>query len=969
MVVTLLSVLSLYITFCYADITLRDIPIASISSPYYLDSSSWQATEPTLQLTIPATIPGDIITDLQKANIINDPLYENNFLNNRSFWDSNIRTWSYTTNFTIPSSFQTIANNSPLVLVFDGVKMGAQILLNNNILGNVTNQFLRYIFPLPNVQDTNTLEIKFYTVSELDTDNRFMPCSGYWDWTMVSQLTYNNTNWGLTPLFSSGIWKSLYIVPAAPLVITSVKPLLRYLGTYPVAPLIDGEHGGFLVNVTAIVMVPNNTGNVQGFLTISGAWGATNTTTLLSLPSGESSISLTLQAPAASIRLWWPNGLGMQSLYNLSVTWTTQNIQVPNITTNRRIGFRVAALVTVNDTNATIVEESTGANGSGSFGMFFRINGAAIYARGADLVPMEEMEGRLDAVAYDTLVRSTTAANMNMIRIWGGGIYPPDIFYDSCDENGILLYHDLMFAGNGHDISTAKQPFSITTNTTIINEVTYQIRRLSHHPSIVLYDSANEVIVQKSGPTSLYTALVLNTIVNEDPSRQIWPASPAAGWVSGCDRLYGTPNGEPLIPVGTGHIWDAGNERHGPYTAGVGAGNWTTVMRDPWSQAHTFDPGVPLRYLPTPNTPAGPGYPSTFASEFGTVSMASWEAMSSTLAPSSWGLHGGNLPYNCTPSSSNPFNINCTGPNAMVQRNWACDNIIWSYFGPALLNETGEFVFKAQLYQCLIASAIHMQIDLEQRRSSNQFGTLIWQLQDIWNSGSWGTIEYGTIGNGTLRGGRWKPTHYWLQKHMFQDVMSACGYVGRSQNFVCYVNNGRSAVNFTGILNLTTINLQTGNIEIWKTLPIFVTEGPGTLGWLTFSNVVLPNVSTNILMATLIDNNTNTIVDEHIVHLTIPQNLLVLPATLSAMVASNPNSDGSINVTVSSTTVALFVTLTTAAPGRFSDNAFLLPNNQPRVLQWIPFVQDDNAMANLVLLNTTLRIEDMSMYNSISKQT
>lgn len=945
-------------------LTLRDIPIASTTPPYYLDGSNWEASETTLGITIPATVPGDILTDLQRVDIIGDPWFENTFLSNRSLWDPNVRSWVYTTNFVLPSYL----TNIPLLLVFDGVKMGAQISLNGVPLGNITNQFLRTIFSLPSNDGMNTtLEIKFYPTGALELDSRFMPCSGDWDWAPVSQLNFTDPVWGTAPLFSSGIWKSLYILSSLPITITNIVPLLRYQGTYPVDALTDGNHSGFQLNVTTYVSVPLST---NGYLTVSGEWSSNSsiTTSLLALPTGESAISVTLNVSSNDIRLWWPNGLGAQPLYNISIVWSSTDTAVPNVTANRRIAFRVVALVTVNDTNATIVEESTGADGSGSFGMFFRINGAPLYARGADLVPMEEMEGRIDPLGYATVVQSAAAARMNMIRIWGGGIYPPDVFYDTCDEVGILLYHDMMFAGNGHDIASAKQPFSLSTNTTIIEEVTYQVRRLSHHPSIVLYDSANEVIVQKSGPTALYTALVIATIAKEDFSRIVWPASPAAGWISGVDRLWGTPNGNPLVPVGTGHIWDAGNERHGPYTAGVGAGNWTTVMRDPWSQAHTFDPGAPLRYLPSPGTLYGPGQPSVFASEFGTVSMSSFEAMSASLDSSSWSIHGGDKPYNCTPESGDPFSIFCTGPNAMVQRNWACDNIIWSYFGPNLLNQTGELAFKGQLFQCLIASAIHMQLDIEQRRGSNQLGTLIWQLQDIWSSGSWGTLEYGSVlSPGTIRGGRWKPAHYWLANHMFQDVMSACGYVGRGQTFVCYVSNGQSTANFTGLLNLTTIDLTMGNVNIWRTVPVYAEPGPGTLGWATFTNYTLPNVSTSLLMATLTDNVTGTVFDEHIVHLTAPENLFIPQANLTATVATNPNTDGSVNVTVSSDQVALYVTLTTMAPGRFTDNAFIVLPGTSKLVQWLPFFDPNgnNAITNLILLNNTLRIEDMSAYNNI----
>lgn len=935
--------------------SLRDHPIQSAYSPLYLDGQ-WTASEQSLGLNITATVPGDIVTDLQRAGIIKDPWYEITFLDNRTLWDPSVRKWVFTTSVFLPPPGVA---PTPLLLVFEGVKMGAHVLWNGAEIGQVTNQFARYIFALPSDSSGGRSTLTLLFDGALITDNRFMPSSGGWDWAPMSQLALTDPVWGTAPVLSSGIWKSVYITSAAPVAVTDVVPLLQYQGVYPVQPLVDGQHAGFQVNVTTHLWVPE--GGVQGSLTATGAWGASASSAPLSLSGGEANVTLTLSASASEIQLWWPNGLGLQPLYNISVTWTPSSGSTGTVSATRRIGFRVAALVTVNDTNASIVAQSTGANGSGSFGMFFRINGAALYARGGNVIPSETLEGRLDATAYHTLVQSAADARMNMLRIWGGGVYPADVFYDTCDQLGVLLYHDMMFAGQGHDIAAAKQPFNASTNATLLAEVSHQIRRLAHHPAVVLYDGANEVIVQKSGPTALYASLLMSAVAREDPSRILWPASPAAGWVSGVDRLWGTPNGQPLIPVGTGHIWDAGAERHGPYTAGVGAGNWSTVVRDPWSQAHYFNPGIPLAYLPEPGTAAGPGAPTVFASEFGTMSMSSFEAMTGSLAPSSWSLHGGDAPSSCVPASGGAFSMNCTGRNAMAQRNWPCDNLIWSYFGPVLLNASaGDFTFKGQLFQCSIASAIHMQLDIEQRRAQNQAGTIIWQLQETWSStGGWGTLEYGGASPGILRGGRWKPTHYWLAGHLFQDVMSACGYIGRSHTFACYVNNGQAQRPYAGMLVLTTISLLDGTESVWGSWNVSVAAGPGSLGWVT-PTATLPNASSTLLLASLVDSS-GAVSDEHIVHLAAPVSLAVPNATLSSAVASSANPDGSVNITVSSTTVALYVTLTAAAPGRFTDNAFLLRPNTPKTVQWIPF-EAGNSTEDVLLLQNSLRVEDMSAY-------
>ena len=531
--------------------TLRDAPFATSCGPMYIDGT-WTASEAQLGITIPAAVPGDVITDLQSAGVIGDPYYELNLLDNRTLWQ-NSNSWTYTTNVSLPPP--GALPGASLLLVFDGIKMGATVSFNGVFLGNATNQFVRYIFPLPPASvvtgGANVIQVAFD--ASLSLAGRFMACSGGWDWAPNSELTLNDTEFGVAQTFSSGIWKSVYVAAVAPstAAISAVVPLTYYRGAYPVGALVDGNHSGFTVNVTAHLWAPQ--GGARGSLAVMTSWGASAASPPTQLPPGDSSLTLTLTATAAQILLWWPNGMGQQPLYNVTATWTPASSGGPT-TSSRQLGFRVAALVTVNDTNATVVQESVGADGSGAgFGMFFRINGAAIYARGANLVPMEELEGRLDAVAYATLVNSAADANANMIRIWGGGIYPPDALYDACDARGILIYHDLQFARGNFP-----EPLPAAATQSIIAEVAHQVRRLSHHPSIILYDSNNEDVVEPTGPTAIYSTLIMTAVAAEDTSRIVWPNSPSAGWKGGVDRLYGTPNGLPLVALGGGHDYLAG---------------------------------------------------------------------------------------------------------------------------------------------------------------------------------------------------------------------------------------------------------------------------------------------------------------------------------------------------------------------------------------------------------------------------
>ena len=272
-----------------APLSLRDAPMETASpGATYLDSPAcaWTASEARLGLSIPATVPGDIITDLQRARVVGDPYYELGFLDNRTLWDVAARAWTLTARgVALPPP--GAAAGAALLLVFEGIKMGARVSLNGVEVGLATNQFVRYAFPLPPAAvvpgAANRIDVAFD--SSLSLAGRFMAASGGWDWAPLSQLSLNDTVFGSALTFSSGIWKSVYVVAAAPAsaVITALVPLTRYLGAYPVAALADGAHAGFTVNVTVHVWAP--AGGATGTLAVAGAWGATAASPLMDVPS------------------------------------------------------------------------------------------------------------------------------------------------------------------------------------------------------------------------------------------------------------------------------------------------------------------------------------------------------------------------------------------------------------------------------------------------------------------------------------------------------------------------------------------------------------------------------------------------------------------------------------------------------------------------------------------------------------
>lgn len=233
---------------------------------------------------------------------------------------------------------------------------------------------------------------------------------------------------------TKGIVRSVYIAylppePAPPAVITAMSTEVLYNGVYPAAPLTDKTKGDFEVRVRVHV---DSYKAWYGGVKVVGSWSTAaevyaQPAAKVAVPAGKSNFSLILSARSADIALWWPVGLGDRPLYDISATLVSKEgaddaETAVNVTsTKRRIGFRTLSVVTGNDTDPAWVEANSAVDGSADplLGMFFRINGAAILARGGNLVPLDELEGRNTVASHQALVRSVAEGGMNILRIWG----------------------------------------------------------------------------------------------------------------------------------------------------------------------------------------------------------------------------------------------------------------------------------------------------------------------------------------------------------------------------------------------------------------------------------------------------------------------------------------------------------------------------------------------------------------------
>jgi beta-mannosidase len=901
-------------------------------------NGEWQAYSPAQNLKMNGYVPGDITTDLYRAGHIPEPNTDLNWLTNGNIWAKN--EWLYNTSFSLSSQdiaalSATGSSAADILLVFDGIKMAANIYVNNHLIDTSISQFLRLNYSLRAFQaqtkalvaGENTLSVVFDP--SLQTHGLFAQCSGGWDWAPYSNLATSDNY----AMYSIGIWKDVYLVWIPWLGIVDTVVHTFYTGPFTTEALKDGQHSPFEVAVTLYTYNFASTAVSNVVLEVIPSWLPNNQPaikTTVSIPPGYGQLVVTpFNASSSQIELWWPSGLGTQPLYDVRVVLTNPSTNGA-IADSRSIAFRVASLVTGNDTNPDYVKNNQNTDGSDSFGLMWRINGQAIFNRGANVIPMDDLEGRYSALAHRQMVLSARDGMMNTLRIWGGGVYLPQVFYDTCDEVGVLVLHDLMNRGSWQGIPQEILAYQ------------HQARRLAHHPSIVVWNGCNECRGANNVVPNTVTVLV-----REDPSRVIWPSCPAYGWASGVERLTGLPNGKPLSQSPSNNI-----ETHGPYQHGAG---WPAVNGD-FSALDPFPADTPPQEYPS--STINLGQPNQFTSEFGTVTWSSFESLSATLSPAHWSLHGGVPADKCSGS----WNNNCKGNNPLAQRNYPCDNIYAVYYGNgslAELDEVGEGAFKKQLFKCLIGSALKMKSYIEETRSRNCFGTLVWQLNEIWPTGGWGSLEYGSEVPGQVVGGRWKPTHYWMRKSLFTDILIACGVQGDlGSSLWCYVKND-SPNPVSGVLSVTAVEF--ANAATTTTIyssAASLQPGPGTLEWI---KVALPanfNHEANLLVGQL-TTSTNTVLSYNTILLAPPYQLSGLTNfTVMVSVASKPNPDQTVTITLTknSPALGLYVTLTTAANGRFSDNSFLMTTNVATV-QYIPF-----STLDLPTLTSTIRVEHLGNY-------
>ena len=282
-------------------------PSSDVSLPAKSLDGTWIASSSSLRLRLTGSVPGDLISDLHKGGVIPDPWWENNFLNG-SLW--NAPDWVYSKTFAVDPAL--VAPGVSLLLVFDGVKMGASISLGGVEVGQTTDQFVRYTFNVTGMVRAGMTSLKVAFDPSIETHGRFTASTGGWDWAPWSHTWDDN----LAPTFSKGLVGSVYLLPTRSSVLTDATVHTFYRGAHATTPIADGQHDGFTAQIKAHVTA---SGPLRGVLTVRSAWSSTPATRVVSIAAGAQVVTHNITVGAHEIRLWWPNGAGAHTLYDVNI--------------------------------------------------------------------------------------------------------------------------------------------------------------------------------------------------------------------------------------------------------------------------------------------------------------------------------------------------------------------------------------------------------------------------------------------------------------------------------------------------------------------------------------------------------------------------------------------------------------------------------------------------------------------------
>ena len=611
---------------------------------------SWKVRKAGSKEWMPARVPGVVHLDLMRNNAIPDPFMGDN--------ESKLQ-WIGETGWEYVKTFHYGIDNFEarhIELVFKGLDTYANVYLNDSLILVADNMFREWYVEIKRYLHIgpNTLRVQFPAVNT-ENKSRYSQLAAKLpgDEKVVCRKAAYHFGWDWGPTFvTSGIWRPVYIRKWGALNVVNVH-------------IIQKELTDSLANLAAqftLYAELDNPCEIRLFLDSTEVLRQS-----IVLKRGPNILrgDVALKNPER----WWPNGMGAQKLYNFRYEVYFDSVLIAK--GRQKVGLRTVELVQDKD------------NAGRSF--YFKVNGIPLFIKGANYIPQDNFLPRVKDSTYKALIRDVKEANMNMLRVWGGGIYENDLFYDLCDENGILVWQDFMFA-------CAMYPGGKKFFDNVRDEAIQNIVRLRKHPCIALWCGNNEIDEgwknwgwqKQLGYTASDSARILkdynlifnvilpNNVHGFDTLRPYIPSTPLHGW--------GHPES---LTEGDSHYW----------------GVWWG--KEPFS---TYEKKV-----------------GRFMSEYGFQGFPDLTTISKFTTPGD--RHLGSSVMKTHQKHPTGYEI--------------IDEFMLRDF-----KKPKDFESYAYVSQLLQARGIGMAIEAQRRAKPWCMGTLYWQLNDCWPVVSWSSRDY-----------------------------------------------------------------------------------------------------------------------------------------------------------------------------------------------------------------------------------
>lgn len=618
-------------------------------------ASTWEFRQVGTEEWLPASVPGGVHTDLLALGHIPDPFAADN--EQRVQWVAE-SDWIYRCSF---SCSPELLAEEKILLVCEGLDTLAIVVLNGHELGHTDNMFRRYEWEVKSFLDikgANELTITFYSPVKITAEKqairplpgvlqaipggphlRKAPCQFGWDWGPQ-----------LPPI---GIWKEIRLEGYAEARISNLHIQQKHdSGNVTVETRVVVQRWEE-TPIAAVVRITNPDGEIiekEAAITMQG--------------------EVVVKVPIPNPELWWPNGYGGQPLYQVEVSLIRDDPSKGGLLGQHRyqVGLRTIELRQKQD------------QWGRSF--VFVVNGIPILCKGSNWIPADSFPTRITDEYLESLIRAAAETHQNMLRVWGGGFYEEERFYDLCDRYGILVWQDFIFSCSIYPLDDPE----FTENVRL--EVVENIRRLRHRASLALWCGNNEMEwgwvdwnwnrPELQDLKAAYNQFFHHTLPawcqTEDPDHSYWPSSPSS------DTPFVDPNGQ---RQGDSHYWDVWHGRKS-----------FTAYRDQYPR---------------------------FMSEFGFQALPPLATIRTYADEADW---------NMTSYIMEQHQKNASGNSLMVGQ------MLDTFRLPK------DFVSMVYLSMALQAEGIRYGVEHWRRHPDRVAGILYWQLNDCWPVASWSSLDY-----------------------------------------------------------------------------------------------------------------------------------------------------------------------------------------------------------------------------------